>query len=192
MRICRLSDRSKAAAARRGTDGTVSAPHEWCRDALLNWPRTHEAETVPIELATSRGLGSVAYPPGRRAHRGNLDATLRTHDLAALVQLSTSHFARAFRDSKLFRRFAGESPGAWRRARATSPADGRSATPGPIGHDSWNCSNLCNSLSIAAFKSARLFAIQVHFRTSSLRAWRSVLRSTAATISSSTRTGSAK
>jgi transcriptional regulator GlxA family with amidase domain len=28
--------------------------------------------------------------------------------------------------SKVFRRFAGESPAAWRRARATPPTDGRS------------------------------------------------------------------
>ena len=101
----------------------------------------------------------------------NLNITLRTRDLAALVQLSPYHFCRAFRDSwgesphgyvmrrrmeraqglllstnaslaqiavqcgladqahfsKLFRRFAGESPGAWRRARLTQPTDGRSA-----------------------------------------------------------------
>jgi|ERR1700730_9291356 AraC family transcriptional regulator len=101
----------------------------------------------------------------------NLDTTLRTRDLAALVRLSPFHFCRAFRDSlgdsphgyvmrrrmeraqglmlstgaslaqiaadcgladqahfsKLFRRFAGESPGAWRRARATLPTDGTSA-----------------------------------------------------------------
>jgi transcriptional regulator GlxA family with amidase domain len=101
----------------------------------------------------------------------NLDTTLRTRDLAALVRLSPFYFCRAFRDSwgdsphgyvmrrrmeraqglllstdaslaqiaadcgladqahfsKLFRRFAGESPGAWRRARATQPTDGRSA-----------------------------------------------------------------
>jgi AraC-like DNA-binding protein len=93
----------------------------------------------------------------------NLDTTVRTRDLAALVELSTFHFCRAFRDSfgdsphgyvmrrrleraqglmlttntslgqiaidcgladqahfnRLFRRFVGESPGAWRRARAT-------------------------------------------------------------------------
>lgn len=92
----------------------------------------------------------------------NLDTTVRTKDLAALVELSSFHFCRAFRDSfgdsphayvtrrrieraqglmlttnnslsqvamdcgladqahfnRLFRRFVGESPGAWRRARA--------------------------------------------------------------------------
>jgi len=92
----------------------------------------------------------------------NLDTTVRTKDLAALVALSAFHFCRAFRDSfgdsphgyvmrrrveraqglmlttntplgqiamdcgladqahfnRLFRRFVGESPGVWRRARA--------------------------------------------------------------------------
>jgi AraC family transcriptional regulator len=92
----------------------------------------------------------------------NLDTAVRTKDLAALVELSSFHFCRAFRDSfgdsphayvtrrrieraqglmlttnnslsqvamdcgladqahfnRLFRRFVGESPGAWRRARA--------------------------------------------------------------------------
>jgi AraC family transcriptional regulator len=91
----------------------------------------------------------------------NLDSAVRTKDLAALVELSSFHFCRAFRDSfgdsphayvtrrrieraqglmlttnsslsqvatdcgladqahfnRLFRRFVGESPGAWRRAR---------------------------------------------------------------------------
>jgi AraC-like DNA-binding protein len=95
----------------------------------------------------------------------NLDTTVRTKDLAALVELSSFHFCRAFRDSfgdsphayitrrrveraqgfmlttntslsqiaidcgladqshfnRLFRRFVGESPGAWRRARAAVP-----------------------------------------------------------------------
>jgi AraC family transcriptional regulator len=94
----------------------------------------------------------------------NLDKTVRTKDLAALVELSSFHFCRAFRDSfgesphvyvtrrrieraqgfmlttntslsqiamdcgladqshfnRLFRRFVGESPGAWRRARAAA------------------------------------------------------------------------
>src|ERR1700693_609610 len=49
MHISRLSDRSKAVAARGQTDNAVSAAHEWCRDALLNWPQTREAEGVPIE-----------------------------------------------------------------------------------------------------------------------------------------------
>jgi AraC family transcriptional regulator len=96
----------------------------------------------------------------------NLDGTIRTKDLAAIVRLSSFHFCRAFRESfsdsphvylmrrrieraqelmlttsaplgqiaadcgladqphfnKLFRRFVGDSPGAWRRARATTPA----------------------------------------------------------------------
>ena len=96
----------------------------------------------------------------------NLDAAIRTKDLARLAKLSSFHFCRAFRDSvgesphsyvmrrrveraqglmlttnaslgqiaadcgladqahfnKLFRRFVGESPGVWRRARATAPA----------------------------------------------------------------------
>jgi AraC family transcriptional regulator len=94
----------------------------------------------------------------------NLGTAVRTKDLAALVELSTFHFCRAFRDSlgdsphayvtrrrieraqnfmlttntslsqiamdcgladqshfnRLFRQFVGESPGAWRRARATA------------------------------------------------------------------------
>jgi AraC family transcriptional regulator len=95
----------------------------------------------------------------------NLDTTVTTKGLAALVDLSAFHFCRAFRDSfgdsphvylmrrrieraqglmlttntplgqiavdcglcdqahfhRLFRRFVGESPGAWRRARFASP-----------------------------------------------------------------------
>jgi AraC-like DNA-binding protein len=95
----------------------------------------------------------------------NLDAAIKTKDLAILARLSLFHFCRAFRDSfgesphgfvtrrrveraqglmlttnaslgqiaadcgftdqahlsNLFRRFVGESPGVWRRARATAP-----------------------------------------------------------------------
>jgi AraC family transcriptional regulator len=96
----------------------------------------------------------------------NLDSTIQIKDLATLINISSFHFCRAFRDSfgdsphgyimrrrveraqglmlttnaplgqiaaecgladqahfnKLFRRFVGESPGAWRRARASAPA----------------------------------------------------------------------
>jgi AraC family transcriptional regulator len=129
---------------------------------------------LPRAGGTSRVRGGLAAWQIRRltAHIvANLDTTLRTRDLAALVRLSPFHFCRAFRDSlgdsphsyvmrrrveraqglmlstdaslaqiaadcgladqahfnKLFRRFAGESPGAWRRARATLPTDDRSA-----------------------------------------------------------------
>ncbi|MDB6160391.1 MAG: helix-turn-helix-domain containing protein AraC type [Gammaproteobacteria bacterium] len=117
---------------------------------------------------TLRVRGGLVPSQIRRltAHiEANLDTTLRTRDLAALVRLSPFYFCRVFRNSlgeaphayvmrrrmeraqglmlltdtplgqiaadcgladqahfsKLFRRFAGESPGAWRRARATVP-----------------------------------------------------------------------
>jgi AraC family transcriptional regulator len=224
--MSRLSDGSRTAASRRRTDNAVSTCHESPRDALLEWPQTHESEGAPVErlhivvAELCRALSNAlrdereaaqeciqraaemlqihGAPPGatdefglpragdtlrvrgglapwqiRRltAHiEANLDTTLRTRDLAALVRLSLSHFFHAFRDSlgdsphgyvmrrrieraqglmlstdaslvqiaadcgladqphfsKLFRRFAGESPGAWRRARATPPTDGRS------------------------------------------------------------------
>ena len=120
--------------------GKVGIPTEAIRGGLAPW-RIRRV-TIHIEM--------------------NLDATVRTKDLAALVELSSFHFCRAFRDSfgdsphayitrrrieraqgfmlttntslsqiamdcgladqshfnRLFRRFVGESPGAWRRARA--------------------------------------------------------------------------
>ena len=112
--------------------------------------------------AGARRPGTVANSTCDGAYRDQSDTTVRTKDLAALVELSSFHFCRAFRDSfgdsphayvtrrrieraqglmlttnnslsqvamdcgladqahfnRLFRRFVGESPGAWRRARA--------------------------------------------------------------------------
>src|ERR1700726_245931 len=47
--MSRLSDRSRMAASRRRTDNALSARHESRRDALLEWPQTHEAEGAPVE-----------------------------------------------------------------------------------------------------------------------------------------------
>ena len=48
-RMSRLSDGSRTAASRRSTDNAVSVRHESRRDALLEWPQTHEAEGAPVE-----------------------------------------------------------------------------------------------------------------------------------------------
>jgi hypothetical protein len=47
--MSRLSDGRRTAASRRGTDNAISARHESRRDALLEWPQTHEAEGAPVE-----------------------------------------------------------------------------------------------------------------------------------------------
>jgi AraC family transcriptional regulator len=135
---------------------SVSSPHAISSDPL------GERAKLPIEPIR----GGLAPWRIRRVTihiETNLDTTVRTKDLAALVELSSFHFCRAFRDSfgesphayltrrrieraqgfmlttktsltqiamdcgladqshfnRLFRRFVGESPGAWRRARAT-------------------------------------------------------------------------
>src|SRR5258708_9155747 len=47
--MSRLSDGARTAASRRRTDNGVSARHESRRDAVLEWPQTHEAERGPVE-----------------------------------------------------------------------------------------------------------------------------------------------
>jgi AraC family transcriptional regulator len=137
--------------------------------AILRFSPPHAASRGPIEEPAKLSIepirGGLAPWRIRRVtiHIDmNLDTTVRTKDLAALVELSSFHFCRAFRDSfgesphayvtrrrieraqgfmlttntslsqiamdcgladqshfnRLFRRFVGESPGAWRRARA--------------------------------------------------------------------------
>jgi AraC family transcriptional regulator len=133
---------------------------------------------LPVKVPVEPVRGGLAPWRIRRVTvhiETNLDTTVRTKDLAALVELSSFHFCRAFRDSfgdsphgyvmrrrveraqglmlttdislsqiavdcgladqahfsRLFRRYVGETPGAWRRARANMPRRAaRSATPG--------------------------------------------------------------
>jgi AraC family transcriptional regulator len=126
--------------------------------------------TAKMQIAPIRG-GLAPWRIRRvTSHiESNLEGTVRTTDLASLVELSAFHFCRAFRDSfgdsphgyvmrrrveraqglmlttntslsqiaidcgladqahfnRLFRRFVGESPGAWRRARADPPPQPR-------------------------------------------------------------------
>ena len=135
-------------------------------DAVLRFRTAAAAGPVAVTATTSVEpiRGGLAPWRIRRVTvyiETNLDTTVRTKDLAALVALSAFHFCRAFRDSfgdsphgyvmrrrveraqglmlttntplrqiamdcgladqahfnRLFRRFVGESPGAWRRAR---------------------------------------------------------------------------
>lgn len=138
--------------------------------AILSLPLPRPQTAAPQDLATAGPTepirGGLAPWRIRRVNihiEANLDAAISTKDLAALVDLSTFHFCRAFRDSfgdsphcylmrrrieraqglmlttntslgqialdcgladqahfnRVFRRLVGDSPGAWRRARAT-------------------------------------------------------------------------
>jgi AraC family transcriptional regulator len=134
----------------------------WFANAIEGLAFTREERSRPIR-------GGLAPWQIRRLTTyidANLSATLRIKDLSALIELSCSHFSRAFCNSfdepphvyvmrrrveraqglmlttdtplvqiaadcgladqphfnKIFRRFVGESPGAWRRARARAPA----------------------------------------------------------------------
>jgi len=136
--------------------------------AILRFSPSHavsrNAIEEPVKLSIEPIRGGLAPWRIRRVTvyiETNLDSAIRTKDLAGLVELSSFHFCRAFRDSfgdsphayvtrrrieraqglmlttnnslsqiamdcgladqahfnRLFRRFVGESPGAWRRAR---------------------------------------------------------------------------
>ena len=145
---------AEASLQRANTILRFSAPN-----AISSGPLDKTAE-LPIE-PTRGGLAPWRIRRVANHIEMNLDTTVRTKDLAALVELSSFHFCRAFRDSfgdsphayvtrrrieraqglmlttnnslsqvamdcgladqahfnRLFRRFVGESPGAWRRAR---------------------------------------------------------------------------